>query len=50
MDPPNINKETETIQPWREGEKMSSYLDKSTLVDEIANSLQVGAPVGDVGL
>merc|ERR1712019_179312 len=29
---------------------VSVNLDKSTLVDEIANSLQVGAPVGDVGL
>merc|ERR1719433_2582440 len=33
-----------------DGSSVSIDLDKSTFVDEIANSLQVGAPVGDVGL
>ena len=44
---------TETIQPWKEGGgllQLTTYLDKSTFVDEITNSLQVGTPVGDVGL
>merc|ERR1719433_1315613 len=33
-----------------DGSSVSIDLDKSTFVDEITNSLQVGTPVGDVGL
>ena len=29
---------------------ISSHLDKSTLVDEVTDGLEVGASVGDVGL